>query len=124
LQNLTYSNTPTTVTAEEQENLWAQYYNLYQMFLRYDSETGLIYVQEGSNDTWRLLNFQTDNADGDYLLANGAINKFKIPGKFSQPQLESTQWKFILTTQGVNLSTGPIAAYETALTVYARKNIV
>jgi hypothetical protein len=71
-----------------------------------------------------LLNFQTDNDDGDYLLTSGVINKFKIPGKFSQPQLESTQWKFILTAQGVNLSTGPIAAYETALTVYARKNIV
>jgi hypothetical protein len=94
------------------------------MFLRYDSESGLIYIQQGSNTAWKLLNLQTDNNEGAYLLNASTINKFKLPGQFSQPELESTKWEFVLTTSGVDLTNGPVVAYNTALTVYARKNIV
>ena len=104
--------------------LWDQYCYEYTMFLRYDSETGLIYIQEGSRDSWHLLNFQTDNMQGNYLLKSGNINKFKLPGKFSQPNLNTTEWKFILTVQNVDLSMGPDETYNTALTIYSRKNIV
>ena len=104
--------------------LWDQYSYEYTMFLKYDSETGLIYIQEGSRDSWHLLNFQTDNMQGNYLLKSGNINKFKLPGKFSQPNLNTTEWKFILTVQNVDLNMGPNETYDTALTIYSRKNIV
>ena len=104
--------------------LWDQYSYEYTMFLKYDSETGLIYIQEGSRDSWHLLNFQTDNMQGNYLLKSGNVSKFKLPGKFSQPNLNTTEWKFILTVQNIDLNMGPDETYDTALTIYSRKNIV
>ena len=105
-------------------NLWAQIVNQYQMLLRYDSETGLIYIQEGNNDTWHLLNFQTDNNEGKYLLQSAQINKWKIPGKFTAPSLKSTNWQLKLETKNVSINMLPQEAINTSITVYARKNIV
>ena len=103
---------------------WSQSLNLYHMFIRYDSETGLIYIQEGNNDTWHLLNFQTDNNTGQYLLKSAQVNKWKIPGLFSTPSIKSTDWKFKLTTNNIDMTSFPDEALNTAITVYARKNIV
>lgn len=116
-------NTEVDKTQLSGEDYWAQYYNVYQMFLRYDSETGLIYIQEGSNNSWHLLNYQT-NLTGNYILKSAQVSKFLLPGKLNNPQLNSTEWSFKLKTTGVDLSTGPIDAYNSALTIYARKKIV
>lgn len=122
---LSYIDNMSVSTAElDNKDFWAQYYNIYQMFLRYDSETGLIYIQEGSNDTWHLLNYQISSTTGDYILKSAYISKFLLPGTLHTPQLNSTGWSFELKTTGIDLSTGPIDAYNTALTIYARKKIV
>jgi hypothetical protein len=105
-------------------SFWSQPYNIYQMLLRYDSETGLMYIQEGDNDTWHLLNYQTDNNTGEYLLSSQSAIKWKIPGIFSQPQLNTTDWKFQLVVKNVDLDILPIEVLDTAITAYARKNIV
>jgi hypothetical protein len=31
------------------DDFYATYHTIYQMFLRYDSESGLMYIQEGAN---------------------------------------------------------------------------
>ena len=94
------------------------------MLLRYDSETGLLYIQEGNNDTWHLLNYQTSNSNGDYILRSAVVNKWKIPGSFSVPFQKTTDWQFKLTTTNVDLSSIPQQILNTSITVYARKNIV
>lgn len=109
---------------EKQDIIWDKFFNIYQMLLRYDSETGLIYIQEGKNDTWHLLNFQTDNNNGEYILASASITKWKIPGTFLHPSLNSTEWKFKISTTNIDLNIPPQQVSNTAITVYARKNIV
>ena len=128
LQNLTYSpNQEQKLLLEEDfpdVGAWSQFLNSYHMFIRYDSETGLIYIQEGNNDTWHLLNFQTDNNTGQYLLKSAQVNKWKIPGLFSTKSIKSTDWKFKLVVDNIDMTSFPDEALNTAITVYARKNIV
>lgn len=93
-----------------------------RMTIRYDSESGLMYVQEGDNTIWHLLNFQTDNANGDYILKSGDIQKWKIPGVFSSPNTSIKNWQFKLTAQ--NIAESKETMPENVLTIYARKNIV
>lgn len=109
---------------EGNKTLWTQYVNIYQMLLRYDSETGLLYIQEGDNDTWHLLNYQTNNNNGDYILQSAVVNKWKMPGSFSVPFQRTTDWQFKLTTTNVDLSLIPQQILNTSITAYARKNIV
>lgn len=109
---------------EGNKTLWTQYVNIYQMLLRYDSETGLLYIQEGDNDTWHLLNYQTNNSNGDYILQSAVVNKWKMPGSFSVPFQKTTDWQFKLTTTNVDLSLIPQQILNTSITAYARKNIV
>ena len=92
-----------------------------RMTLRYDSETGLMYIQQGSNTTWHLLNYQTDNNRGEYLLSSSTVYKWKLPGTFSEPHLHTTKWKFVLTTKNTQINQVNLG---TAFTIYARKNIV
>ena len=106
------------------KTLWTQYINIYQMLLRYDSETGLLYIQEGDNDTWHLLNYQTNNNNGDYILQSAVVHKWKMPGSFSVPFQKTTDWQFKLTTTNVDLSLIPQQILNTSITAYARKNIV
>lgn len=112
------------ISSLDTEAALSELVNEYQMFLRYDSETGLIFLQLGSDDSWRLLNYQTDNYQGDYLLESASIQKWKIPGVFSAPNLDSTQWKFQLVVNSANLFSIPVFVLENGLTVYSRKNIV
>ena len=98
--------------------------NKYQSLLRYDSESGLLYIQEGANDTWHLLNFQTDNTKGEYLLKSATVNKWKMPGLFSAPNLKTTEWEFYLETTGVNLALLSDYQWKIVPTVYARKNVI
>ena len=106
------------------DSIWSSQHYVYQMLLRYDSETGLVYIQEGDNDTWHLLNFHTDNNDGKYILSSITSNKWKIPGKFSAPNLKSTNWKFKIQTTDIDMSVLPENIVATSITAYARKNIV
>jgi hypothetical protein len=83
LQNLTFTEDEESTTDDEESTTedeelivaYEHYKNTYQMFLRYDSETGLIYIQEGMNDSWHLLNYQTDNNSGAYILKTANIFK-------------------------------------------------
>lgn len=98
------------------------YNPIMRLTLRYDSESGLLYVQEGANTTWHLLNYQTDNNNGDYILKSSVVKKWRIPGKFSNPSLQSTKWIFQLKSKQIKALNEEDV--KTAITVYARKNIV
>ena len=108
----------------DNSEIWSQFLNTYQMLLRYDSETGLIYIQEGDNDAWHLLNFQVSNNNGEYILSAANIKKWKIPGLFAAPELQSTDWQFKLTTTNVDLNLLPQHVLNTSITIYSRKNII
>lgn len=108
----------------DNSEIWSQFLNTYQMLLRYDSETGLIYIQEGDNDAWHLLNFQVSNTNGEYILSAADIKKWKIPGLFTAPELRSTDWQFKLTTTNVDLNLLPQHVINTSITIYSRKNII
>lgn len=117
LQNLTFTSATATTSSETDG---------YTLFIRYDSETGLLYNQKGDNDTWHLLNYQTNANTGKYLLNSGWAKKWKIPGVFSAPQLDSTAWQFVLTVNSVDLSfvTTNSPVVNTGITIYTRKNVI
>lgn len=103
---------------------WATSNPLYQLYLRYDSETGLIYIQNGSQNSWHLLNYQTDNAEGNSLLKSAQIYKYKLPGKFSTTKYLNTDFVFTLTYSGIDLSSVNFQQLNQAITIYSRKNII
>jgi hypothetical protein len=81
------------------------------------------------NDSWHLLNYQTDNNSGAYILKTANIFKWKMPGRFSNPNLTANNWKFSLTTSGINKDIWEEEIDEMTHTlitplIYARKNIV
>lgn len=97
----------------------------YQLLLRYDSETGLMYIQKGAEDTWYLLCYQTDNNNGDYLLkSTSSISRFKIPGVFDWPNVNIANWKFILEYKNLNITEIGDYMLNAAITSYARKNVI
>lgn len=122
LQNLVVSET--SVTTGSFSSDWMSDTPLYQLYLRYDSETGLIYIQNGSQNSWHLLNYQTDNYSGLPLLKSAEIFKYKIPGQFSLPDRDTIEWKFKLTYSGIDLDAIDENQLNQAITMYSRKNIV
>lgn len=126
LQNLIIN--PTIQSTAENLTWESLQDNQYTLFLRYDSETGLMYVQQGDNDTWHLLNYQTTADTGKYLWKSGVINKWKIPGKFTANNLDSRNWEFTLITSYATVVESSLQvsdkAKDMALTVYTRKNVV
>ena len=96
----------------------------HQLNIKYDSETGLVYVQEGSNTTWHLLNYQTDNFDGDLILKSSTINKFKVVGKLKQSETNTLNWKFKLIATGLTWPDNSIDALNSAVKLYSRKNVI
>lgn len=97
---------------------------LYQLYFRYDSETGLIYIQNGSQTSWYLLNYQTDNTNGQSLLKSSQVFKYKIPGKFNLSNRQTTEWKFKLTYSGIDLDLINSNQLNQAIIIYSRKNII
>ena len=94
LCDINLKNLPTTDEDNAATTTNGQFINnelnpLYQFFLRYDSETGLVYIQKGSDDSWFLLNYQL-SGNGDYILESSYINKWSLPGVFSQENLSTT----------------------------------
>ena len=122
LQNLTYVDGLKSAFSFNQA--WAASDPLYQLYLRYDSETGLIYIQNGSQTSWRLLNYQTDNTNGQPLLSSLQSFKYKIPGKFNLSDRETTEWKFRLTYDGIDLGVIDPIQLNQAITMYSRKNVI
>ena len=96
----------------------------YILNIMYDSETGLMYVQEGSNTTWHLLNYQTDNFNGDLILESSTINKFKVVGKLKQPETNTLNWKFTLKTTDLTWPDDSTTALNSAVKLYSRKNVI
>jgi hypothetical protein len=47
-----------------------------------------------------------------------------LPGKFSQPNLDTTKWTFELAGENINFNKILNANFNVAPTIYARKNIV
>lgn len=105
-------------------NGWVASDPLYQLYLRYDSETGLIYIQKGSQDSWHLLNFQTANNNGASLVSSLRAIKYKIPGYFSLPSRNTTDWTFKLTYSGIDISLLNDVQLNQAITIYSRKNVI
>ena len=97
-----------------------------KMFLRYDSESGLIFIQSGSDTTWHLLIYQTDLSNGDYILEAATINKCKIPGQFTDETIDISKFSFKLSwiNSNIKTATDDVSTWYTAPIIYARKNIV
>lgn len=119
LQNLSTSNLDLIDVSE----VWKNRYPKYQLYLRYDSETGLIYIQKGSLTSWELLNYQTDNNEGAPLLKSANIFKYKVPGKLSETQWATTECKFKLTCENIDLLQIAEIQRHQAITIYSRKKI-
>ena len=103
--------------------VWPDLIPIYQNYIRYDSETGLMYIQEGSNSTWHLINYQY-TPDGDPFIKSYNAKMWKIPGKFSNKEQPTNEWCFKLTGKNIDLSAVASAQLNQAITVYSRKNIV
>lgn len=66
--------------AKEYKNLIAN--NVY-IGLKYDSNSGLLYILDGSEDgVFRPITLQTTTNSGERIVDNLSVNKFAIPGLF------------------------------------------
>lgn len=120
LQNLSISEQSYIDTLKP----WVDRYPQYQLYLRYDSETGLIYIQKGSLTSWELLNYQTDNSEGAPLLKSAEVFKYKLPGKFARSNWLTTECQFRLTCENIDLSNIAELQRHQAITIYSRKNVL
>ena len=106
----------------------------YRINMQYDSEAGLLLFQSGSS-SWKLLNYLTNNTDGDFIVDFLSVKKFSIPGKTSRiiPSDSSGNPKITFT---LNIKNGYLAYntfftqnktlvdYGSLLTTYQRTNVI
>lgn len=106
----------------------------YHINIQYDSEAGLLLFQSG-NTSWKLLNYLTNNTDGDFVVDYLSIKKFSIPGKVSRiiPLDESNNpsIQFVLNIKHGYLAYNTIMKkeqlvynYGTSITSYQRTNVI
>ena len=86
--------------------------------IKYDSETGIIFIQVGSEDTWKILSYLTDTTSGDYLVKSIDVHKYLLPGSFTNDNYNMSDVYFKLELEGLE-------AYTVhTLTIYSRKNVI
>lgn len=85
--------------AKEYKNLIAN--NVY-IGLKYDSNSGLLYILDGSEDgVFRPITLQTTTNSGERIVDNLSINKFAIPGLFDWSDFDLTKVNFKLIVSGI-----------------------
>lgn len=70
-------------------------YSPYKYKFRYNSETGLVYLQYG-NLPEKLLSLQTRTDNGEFLIKSLNSSKFMLPGRFSFPDFKEENFKLQL----------------------------
>lgn len=70
--------------------------------LKYDSNSGLLYILDGSEDgVFRPITLQTTTNSGERIVDNLSVNKFTIPGVFDWSDFDLTKVNFKLIVSGI-----------------------
>ena len=100
--------------------------------MRYDSESGLLFLQYGSS-TEKLLNLLNSSTSGERIVSSYNVKKFYIPGLFDNPSFDQSKLTLKLTCIFLNESGGQIknttgffntASTDSYIESYARTNVI
>lgn len=72
----------------------------HMLCIRYDSETGLLFLQYG-NSRERLLTLQNTTTTGERMVTSYQAYKFFIPGKFDDPDFDLSALTFDLKVKSI-----------------------
>lgn len=86
--------------------------------IKYDSETGIVFIQIGSEGTWKILSCLTDTVSGDYLVESIDVHKYLLPGSFTNDNYNMDDVRFKLELEGLEVHD------DNVLTIYSRKNVI
>lgn len=99
--------------------------------IRYDSESGLVFLQYGSS-VEKLLNLLNSSTSGDRIVNSYNVKKFYIPGMFDNPAFDISNFHLELTFTATDAAGSNITMtnfFNTATTdsyieSYARTNVI
>ena len=108
-----------------------------EMFLEYDSESGLLYEKIGDDSTYNVLN-RLNNINGEQIVQYMNVNKFNFPGLLNYPDFNLSDYEIRILTTGGNLAINDIIAqtttqdsngndiinYKVNLEAYSRTNVI
>lgn len=83
-----------------------------EMFLEYDSESGLLYEKIGDDSTYNVLN-RLNNINGEQIVQYMNVNKFNFPGLLDYPDFKLDEYEIRILTTGGNLAINDIIAQTT-----------
>lgn len=108
-----------------------------EMFLEYDSESGLLYEKIGDDSTYNVLN-RLNNINGEQIVQYMNVNKFNFPGLLDYPDFDLSEYEIRILTTGGNLAINDIIAqtatqdsdgnsitnYKVNFEAYSRTNVI
>ena len=108
-----------------------------EMFLEYDSESGLLYEKIGDDSAYNVLN-RLNNINGEQIVQYMNVNKFNFPGLLDYPDFKLDEYEIRILTTGGNLAINDIIAqtttqdsngndiinYKVNLEAYSRTNVI
>ena len=108
-----------------------------EMFLEYDSESGLLYEKIGDDSAYNVLN-RLNNINGEQIVQYMNVNKFNFPGLLNYPDFNLSDYEIRILTTGGNLAINDIIAqtttqdsngndiinYKVNLEAYSRTNVI
>lgn len=83
-----------------------------EMFLEYDSESGLLYEKIGDDSAYNVLN-RLNNINGEQIVQYMNVNKFNFPGLLDYPDFKLDEYEIRILTTGGNLAINDIIAQTT-----------
>ena len=83
-----------------------------EMFLEYDSESGLLYEKIGDDIAYNVLN-RLNNINGEQIVQYMNVNKFNFPGLLDYPDFNLSDYEIRILTTGGNLAINDIIAQTT-----------
>lgn len=98
--------------------------NEHILCIRYDSETGLLFLQYG-NGREKLLTLQNTTTTGERMVTSYQAYKFFIPGRFDDPNFDLSALSFDLMVKSVKPDEWfRTAQSESSIESYARTNLI
>lgn len=97
------------------------YINNSTLNLRYDSESGLLFLMLGDS-TLKLLSLTTSTVTGTNLVNTLYSQKYMIPGTITNRALNNCNWTIQLTVSGIDTSTSE--DWNNIITCRARTNVI
>lgn len=99
--------------------------------IRYDSESGLVFLQYGSS-VEKLLNLLNSSTSGDRIVNSYNVKKFYIPGMFDNPAFDINNFHLELTFKATDAAGADIlmanffntATTDSYIESYARTNVI